>query len=155
MKTKEQIKKEIEQKQQELDLLQKELESIKDLKEAWREEYELDRKNDGYSISGKLSHYAVQSFELWMNQSFELWMNQIDLMSELQTFAKLRNGDWVADWGNENQLKLGVILRQNKCTVECFQLDNLFVYGISFKSSKIAIEAIEIFGERIEQFYGK
>lgn len=147
MKTKDEIKKQIEQKQQELDLLQKELESFKDLKEAWRKERLLNNSNNNFSISSKLAHYT--------KESFELWINQFELMTEMQTFAKLRNGYWVADWGNVNQVKLGVILRQNKCTTEDFFMENSFVHGISFKSWEIAQEALEIFGERIEQFYGK
>lgn len=147
MKTKEQIKKEIEQKQQELDLLQKELESIKDLKEAWKEEYELNGEKHKYHEEWELYHYT--------SESFELWMNQFDLMTEMQAFAKLRNGDWVADWGDKSQCKKGLCFYGKNFCIEELAVNNRFVYGISFKSWEIAQEALEIFGERIEQFYGK
>lgn len=147
MKTKEQIKKEIEQKQQELDLLQKELESIKDLKEAWKEEYDNETE--------KMTHKTNWDITFHDEKSAKLWEEQDNLFQELQTFAKLRNGDWVADWGNENDIKIGLSLLGNKCLVEDFYIGNGYVYGISFKNEEIAQEALEIFGERIEQLYGK
>ena len=146
MKTKEQIQKLIEEKQKELDQLKQELQTAKSPKEAWRDEHELIIENNG----------ILSKWESWFEskESMEFVHCQFILMRELQIFAKLRNGDWEADWDGE-KIKIGITLEKGKAIVDDWFNSNAFVYGISFKSRKIAQEALEIFGERIEQFYGK
>lgn len=135
MKTKEQIQKLIEEKQKELDQLKQELQTAKSPKEDWEEEY-------------------VQMPIGLKAHSKSIWGRQVNLMAELQTFAKLRNGDWVADWGDDID-KFGITLNAGEAKLDEWCSSNPFVYVISFESEEIAQEAIEIFGQRIEQFYGK
>ena len=117
------------------------------VKERWQREY------DNFYIDLKrVGMFAIKSNS---DAEFGLIHDQCRLMTELQTFAKLRNGDWVADWGNDEQKKHGLKLVNKKCDVLYYLKCNYLVYGISFKSHEIATEALEIFGERIEQFYGK
>lgn len=147
MKTKEQIQKLIEEKQKELDQLKQELQTAKSPKEAWSWEYQ--SKVDNSVILSKWQYWFENK------ESENLVHEQFRLMKELQTFAKLRNGDWVADWGDESQGKFGITLEERKAKLDSWGISNGFVYGISFPTKEIAAEALEIFGERIEQFYGK
>lgn len=149
MKTKEQIQKQIEEKQKELDQLKQELQTAKSPKDDWMDEYD--------SIRRKMEVLVNCNLRCKDEEHKILWLRQIQLMEEMQLFAKLRNGDWVADWGAESQYKYGIELSENKCRLQTYCHDNPFVYGISFNPDKpeIAKEALEIFGDRIEQFYGK
>lgn len=147
MKTKEQIQKLIEEKQKELDQLKQELKTAKSPKEAWGDEYRIKQENCHFIDTWEI---AAEN-----EKDAQLTGNQYDLMRELQIFAKLRNGDWVADWGAESQDKFGISLKEGKAKLDEWCSSNPFVYGIFFESMEIAQEALEIFGQRIEQFYGK
>lgn len=141
------LKAELEQLSKKIAELEKQPELT--AKERWEEEMD-------FQLS-KAVNFDKWTIPVRDTNDSNLIKEQFNLMRELQTFAKLRNGDWVADWGDKGQAKTGICVLMGKIRIiRCF-IYNPLVYGISFDPDKpeIAQEALEIFGERIEQFYGK
>lgn len=138
------LKAELEQLSKKIAELEKQPE--KTAKERWEEEF-LD-----YWDSLKFVRNFVHRTE--SPEAFEIELQKFALYTQLQTFAKLRNGDWVADWGSD-MYKFGICLKEGKARLYERVSINALIYGISFKSEEIAQEALEIFGERIEKYYGK
>lgn len=95
-------------------------------------------------------------------------LDKMELLARMTQFALLRNGDWVADCGNFNQRKYGIlILKSSKAKQIClvdistsyliesgeYMEHNHFVFGIAVKTMEIAKEMLSIFEEDIIKYY--
>ena len=138
------LKAELEQLSKKIAELEKQPE--KTAKERWAEEYLNEIEKMTYKTNWDILFYNENHAKLWFEQD--------SLFRELKIFAKLRNGDWVADWISDIE-KFGICLKEGKARLYERVSINALIYGICFKSEEIAQEALEIFGERIEKYYGK
>jgi hypothetical protein len=63
----------------------------------------------------------------------------------VRAFAKAVNGEWKADWEDEDQVKYGIESVENKILLESNTINNWFIHQISFKSEELAAKALELF----------
>ena len=100
--------------------------------------------------SKRKPEYAFKTIE-----QAELIKEKTLLIWEMYAFAHVRNGGWRPDWTHGEEVKHGIVQNGNDAEVDCFTHANSFVFGVAVKSIEIAEEMLEIFGERVEQFYNK
>lgn len=83
----------------------------------------------------------------------EAMAEKTKLMFEMTARVKELNGDWVANWGDGNEVKLGLVLGKNKCYINKFIYDNIYIFGLSVQSQEHAKILLNEFKERIERWY--
>lgn len=128
-------------------------------KKRWFEEYEgeanfhiIKNKYTDFNVNLSLvDAYYIQGFKT--KEQAEQHAKRLNLYTEMQVFANFRNGDWVADWNNEEQNKYGIVIYESLLSIEDMNSYCAFIFQISVKSEKIAEEMLEEFGERIEECF--
>jgi hypothetical protein len=63
----------------------------------------------------------------------------------VRAFAKVVNGDWKADWSDEEQPKFGIFLSEGKMSIESKCFSNSFIHQIAFPTEELAAKALELF----------
>lgn len=78
---------------------------------------------------------------------------KLNLYTEMQVFANFRNGDWVADWSDENQEKYGIDIHKCEFRLDYYKSLSSFIFNVAVKNKKIAQEMLEEFGDRIKECF--
>jgi hypothetical protein len=68
----------------------------------------------------------------------------------VRAWAKAVNGDWKADWENNDQRKWGIILVEGKISVAFVDYDNFFIHQIAFPTEELATKFLELFRPELE-----
>jgi hypothetical protein len=63
----------------------------------------------------------------------------------VRAFAKAVNGDWKADWGNEEQSKWGIHYDYGKLCLDSYNSYNGFIHQIVFSTEELAAKSLELF----------
>lgn len=81
-------------------------------------------------------------------------IEQLLALNKLMNVAKYLNGDWEPDWHNSRETKWCLFFDHDKKNIQVrswYIINHGCVY---FKSSKLALQAIEILGEEIKKALG-
>jgi hypothetical protein len=68
----------------------------------------------------------------------------------VRSWAKAVNGDWKADWENNDKEKWGVKIVNTKLKVDWYTNYNLFIHQISFPTEELATKFLELFRPELE-----
>ena len=134
-------------------ITQKYLDTIENIYKNKEEYWYIERSSTAcfttcYSLNAKGSAraaiYKIPSQQLanYLNKKFTL-------IQEMETFAYIRNEEWIPVWGSNSTVKWGIVADLELKIQDKFSL-NVFVFNITVKSKEIAEEMLTIFGERIK-----
>ncbi len=132
-------------------------------KKDWKDEVKREgfipamRSSDGSNVAESTNaHDTVPNFMTLTEKQAVIIAEKIKLLVEMHKFAELRNAGWVPSWnGSDYAYCIEAKAGENRCKIEYWQGSNRGVFGVTFKTKEIAQEALEIFGERIKQFYSQ
>ena len=106
----------------------------------------INSKGDGeYSILNKFTNEydAYNSFETEEEADREATYTLAS--RRVRAFAKAVNGEWKADWGNEEQSKWGIHYDYGKLCLDSYNSYNGFIHQIVFSTEELAAKALELF----------
>lgn len=86
-------------------------------------------------------------------EAAELEAERRNLLTRFRAFRDECNGNWKADWINENSCKYCLLFEIDKFIAVHFYLDNNFSQFGYFKNKEDAQRAIELFGDEIKELF--
>jgi hypothetical protein len=68
----------------------------------------------------------------------------------VRAWAKAVNGDWKADWENEDEEKWGIMIRSKSFKIGWLLKTNCFIHQICFPTEELATKFLELFRPELE-----
>lgn len=142
-------------------------EQIRQFRENWEAEYRgmlIEKHKVRFLSVTQTNEKSFNAYFINSEIANEV-LDKMELLARMTQFALLRNGEWVADWSDINQLKYGIerldssSVITDSCrivhdsTITGCRDYNHFVFGIAVKTMEIAKEMLSIFEEEIIKYY--